>query len=238
MRRSRPALASSAFDTCLDTNQATLKEVVETLASLERRAGSQAERQAAEWIAERIERAGTPARVEEEQFYDGYARELLPLGVAGSWPAPSRSAGVGEDSPQCLAPLRPRRSLTTLRMERASGGGCLVAVSRPGTWSPPRATVRPPGRWSCSPTTTPRPPARCSIRHFQRWLARRFPELIQRTDTPSLPLWWPVVGGPALVAVGALTGSRAVARAGAALSALTSPLGLDNRPRSRRTGGQ
>ena len=84
----------------LDTNQATLKEVVETLAPLERRAGSEAERLAAEWIAERIERAGTPARVEEEQFYDGYARELLPLGVAGFVASALASAAAGEHWPQ------------------------------------------------------------------------------------------------------------------------------------------
>ena len=61
---------------------------------------------------------------------------------------------------------------------------------------------------------------------FQRWLASRFPELIQRSDT-SLPLWWPVVAGPALTAVGALTASRAVALAGATLSAVTVALGFD-----------
>jgi len=46
---------------------------------------------------------------------------------------------------------------------------------------------------------------------------------VARTDT-SLPLWWPVVAGPLLVAVGALTGSRACSASGVALS--TAAVGL------------
>jgi Zn-dependent M28 family amino/carboxypeptidase len=43
---------------------------------------------------------------------------------------------------------------------------------------------------------------------LQRWLARRFPGIVERIDT-SLPLWWPVVGGPAAVSYGAARGRRA-----------------------------
>jgi hypothetical protein len=52
---------------------------------------------------------------------------------------------------------------------------------------------------------------------FQRWLARRFPHVVARIDT-SLPIWWPVVAGPLLVALGALTGSRKLTGPGVALS--------------------
>ena len=45
-----------------------------------------------------------------------------------------------------------------------------------------------------------------------------FPTVLERNDT-SPPLMAPVVGGPALAAAGALTGSRALARAGLVLSA-------------------
>ena len=61
----------------------TLREVVETLAPIERRAGSDGERQAAEWIAARLERAGCEAAIEEEQFLDGYARTMSKLTSAG-----------------------------------------------------------------------------------------------------------------------------------------------------------
>lgn len=48
--------------------QATLREVVEALAPLERRAASDAERRAAEWIVERLRLAGVRARLEDTTF--------------------------------------------------------------------------------------------------------------------------------------------------------------------------
>ena len=48
-------------------DEATLREVIETLAPLERRAGSEDERRAAEWIAQRLRAAGCEAEVQEEQ---------------------------------------------------------------------------------------------------------------------------------------------------------------------------
>src|SRR5204863_431606 len=51
-----------------EEEETLLREVVETLAPMERRAGSPAERDAAYWIAGRLERAGCAARVEEEEF--------------------------------------------------------------------------------------------------------------------------------------------------------------------------
>src|SRR5204862_4251499 len=50
---------------------------------------------------------------------------------------------------------------------------------------------------------------------LQRWLARRFPGILERVDT-SLPLWWPVVGAPAAVSYGAARGRRAATAVGLA----------------------
>ena len=61
---------------------------------------------------------------------------------------------------------------------------------------------------------------------FQRWLARRFPSVVARIDT-SLPIWWPVVAGPLLVALGALTGSRKLTAPGVALSTAIAALAAD-----------
>jgi hypothetical protein len=61
---------------------------------------------------------------------------------------------------------------------------------------------------------------------FQRMLAMRLPWLIARINT-SLPLWWPVVAGPALVAVGALTRRRRLTRAGIGLGAAVMALAAD-----------
>ncbi len=48
--------------------------MIEALAPIERRAGDSGERAAAEWIAERLGRAGCDVAIDEEQFLDGYAR--------------------------------------------------------------------------------------------------------------------------------------------------------------------
>jgi len=44
------------------------------------------------------------------------------------------------------------------------------------------------------------------------------PDVIEAIDT-ALPMWWPVIAGPALSALGALTGRRGLAGAGVVLSA-------------------
>ncbi|MFZ0044130.1 MAG: hypothetical protein WAK93_22675, partial [Solirubrobacteraceae bacterium] len=64
-------------------SEATLREVIEALAPLERLAGSDGEREAAEWIARRLGEAGCEAEVQVEQFYDGYARLLSSLAAVG-----------------------------------------------------------------------------------------------------------------------------------------------------------
>jgi hypothetical protein len=60
----------------------------------------------------------------------------------------------------------------------------------------------------------------------QQWLWRHAPSLVERANT-SAPLWWPTVGGPALVALGTLLGRRRVAAAGTLMSAGTLALMLD-----------
>lgn len=55
---------------------------------------------------------------------------------------------------------------------------------------------------------------------FHRWLGARFPDWVERTDT-AIPMWWPVLGGPLMVAAGALTGARRATRAGVALGLAT-----------------
>ncbi|MDX6667517.1 MAG: hypothetical protein QOK04_897, partial [Solirubrobacteraceae bacterium] len=66
------------------TPQATLREVIEHLAPIERRAGSEGEREAAEWIAQRLTAAGAPARVEEERYMAGYPHLTARLAALGT----------------------------------------------------------------------------------------------------------------------------------------------------------
>jgi acetylornithine deacetylase/succinyl-diaminopimelate desuccinylase-like protein len=212
----------------LETNQGheTLREVVETLAPLERRAGSPAEREAAQWIAARLDRAGAPARVEEEEFYDGYARQLLPLGAAGAL------AGA-------LALSRRRRALPAAIAVAAAAA--IVDDASNGTRLWRRLISKPRKTWNvvgeAGDREGPRtlvvlahhdaaPTGKVFDQSAQKWLARRFPELIERGDT-SIPLWWPVAGGPALVALGALARRPKLLAAGTAMSALNVGLGAD-----------
>jgi hypothetical protein len=204
----------------------TLREVVETLAPLERRAGSAAEKQAAEWIARRLEQAGARASVEEVEFLDGYAPQLLPLAVAGL------AAGVVG---------------MTGRMRGAAallGAGAAAAIADdisngPRVWR--KATTAPRATWnviaSAGDAAAERtlvvlahhdapPTGRIFDQSLQLWVGRQFPELIERIDT-SPPLWWLVAGGPTLAALGAALGSRRLARIGAVLSALLVAGGAD-----------
>ncbi len=58
--------------------------MVEALAPLERLAGSEGEREAAQWIADRLTRAGARARVDEEEFLDGFAPLIAAMAAAGA----------------------------------------------------------------------------------------------------------------------------------------------------------
>ena len=68
--------------------------MIETLAPIERAAGSEGERQAAEWIAERLSAAGADAQVEESEVPRRLGRgdrgALAALGVASGLLAAQR----------------------------------------------------------------------------------------------------------------------------------------------------
>lgn len=208
------------------TTQPLLREVVEALAPLERRAGSPGEREAAEWLAGRLQRAGCPVRVEEEPFRPGYAAQLLPLGMAGA------VAG--------LAGLAGRARLTATLV----GAGAAAAIADdasngPRVWR--RLVTRPQMTWNVVAETGDRDAGRTLVllahhdaaqtgrafdQTLQRGLARAAPRLLASVKT-SLPLWWPIAGAPAVAALGAATGRRAVAAVGLAGSMLTTALGAD-----------
>lgn len=209
-----------------DRTDATLREVVETLAPLRRRAGSPAEHQAAEWIAQRLTRAGAPARVDAERFRDGYARQMLPLGVVGALAGVAGVTGRG----RALAATAAAAAAAAI-VDDASNG---VRVWR-------RLVTRPKTTWNvvaeCGDLDAERtlvvlahhdaaPTGMVFDQSLQRSLARHFPNVVARIDT-SPPLWWPVVAGPALAALGAATRARRAAAAGTLLSALTVALGAD-----------
>jgi Zn-dependent M28 family amino/carboxypeptidase len=206
--------------TASPAGEATLREVVEALAPIERRAGEDGERRAAEWIAERLRAAGCAAEVQDEPFLDGYAEVMRTLSAA------SLGAGVA-----ALAPSPARRlaglaaaAVTAAIADDVSNGPRIfrrVRSQRKTTWNVVGA---------CGATDAPR--TLVVLAHhdaaltgaifdprFQAWLGETFPGVVERIDT-SFPLWWALLGAPLLVASGALRGRRGHVAAGIAGSAV------------------
>jgi hypothetical protein len=198
----------------------TLREVVETLAPIERRAGSDGEREAAEWIAARLKAAGCDAAIEEEQFLDGYARTMSKLTGAG-----------------VVAGLAALAVPAARKLAGAAAAGATLAIADDISNGPRlfrRATTKPRTTWNviavCGDPAAPRTlvllahhDAATTGKIFddsaQSWAGERFPGVIERIDT-SVPMWWPVLCAPALAAFGAVTGRRGLLAAGIAASAV------------------
>ena len=198
----------------------TLREVVDALAPLARRAGSDDERAAAMWLAERLTAAGCDAEVQEEQFHDGYARVMSSLAGA------SALAGVA-----ALASRRTRRAAGTVA---AAATAAIADDVSNGPRLFRRATGSPRTTWNvvghCGAADAPRtlvvlahhdaaPTGKIFDPTLQARLAEQFPGILERIDT-SLPLWWALLSAPAMVAVGALRHRRGLIAAGIAGSAV------------------
>jgi hypothetical protein len=215
----------SASTTTRDV-EATIRDVIEPLAKLTRRAGSPDERRAAEMIAQAFARAGAPAQVEEVPFRDGYARLVMPLAATGLFVGLRSSRGRRRP----LSALIAGAAMAAL-IDDVENGRRLWrrAVARPRpTWNVVAEVGDPDADRTLAVMAhhDAAPTGRVFDPTFQRWLARRFPGLVQRTNT-GIPLWWPAAAGPGLAALGAATGSRGLARAGAAVAALNIVLGAD-----------
>jgi hypothetical protein len=194
----------------------TMREVIETLAPLPRRAGSDGEREAARWIATRLEQAGCSVTVDTEQFLDGYARLLGGLSAAGA-----------------LAGLAALGGRTRRRVAAAAAAGVAAAIADDVSNGPRvlrRAAVKPKQTWNVVAQAGD-PEARRTLvvlahhdaaptgkifdDRAQVALGERFPGIIERIDT-SLPLWWALLAAPLLVAFGAGRGRRGLTGVGTA----------------------
>jgi Peptidase family M28 len=207
-------------------SESTLREVVTTLAPLERGAGSVGETQAAEWIADRLRAAGALARVESVKYRDGYARLLGPLGTAGTIAGAIALTGRGRKTTSLIGIL----------------GALAIADDADNRWRAWRRLVTRPRRTTnvvaeIGDLAADRtlvilahhdaaPTGWIFDQSFQRTIARRFPALIERANA-SLPLWWPIIGAPLLVGVGAIANRRGLLAVGTATGALTTAAGAD-----------
>ncbi len=204
----------------LPTELATMREVVETLAPIERAAGEPGEQQAADWIVERLTLAGAHnARIEEEQFYAGYPwlhAKLAAVGVAVGLAGvisrhlrlPAAVAGVGAGlaiADDCSNGPRVARK----RMEKPRTTWNVVAEA--GDLAGEQTVV------VCAHHDAART-GKFFNQGPQQYLVERFPGIAKRVNT-SLPNWWPPIFAPMVAGVGALRGSRRMMLAGAAMSA-------------------
>ncbi|MEA2457496.1 MAG: hypothetical protein QOC95_468 [Thermoleophilaceae bacterium] len=193
------------------------REVIETLAAIERPSASAGEARAAQWIADRLRSHGCDVDVDDEPAYGDFWRALCALSATGAVAGvaalrgPRRlgavlgavaAAGIADEialGPYLTRRLVGRRKLTTN----------VVAVT--GDRSAPRTLV----------VLAHHDAARSGFifsQAPQKWIWRRFPGYIDTHDT-SAPAWFPVIGGPLAVVAGAVLGVRGLMRAGAVLSA-------------------
>jgi hypothetical protein len=186
-----------------------LRGWLEELERIERPSASEGERRAAEWLVARFGELGAPARIEAEPAHGTY---WWPLGIGAA------AGALGG-----IAALRGRRLL----------GGALAAAAAGGM-----ASDYPPGKrvlrrllprrttynvvCELGPAEAERTVVLIShhdAAHSGMVFHPRLPHiadslgLVERSDT-SPPLMAPVVGGPVLAALGALTGQRLLTKLG------------------------
>jgi predicted nucleic acid-binding protein len=189
-----------------------LREVIETLAAIDRPSASEGEALAAGWIAERLRDHGCDAEVDVEPAYGHFWRPLLALnalGVAGGLlrrrghrklgVALAGLAAAGMADEVALGPYLTRRAV--YRRGRTTN---VVAVT--GDRSADRTLV----------VLAHHDAARSGIVFSQRpqkWIWRNFPDYVASHDT-SAPAWFPVLASPLMVMLG-------LARTGTAMCALS-----------------
>ncbi|MEX2108409.1 MAG: M28 family peptidase [Solirubrobacterales bacterium] len=209
---SPPTTESKASPQLAEADQARLRGWLEELEQIYRPSASEGERRAAEWLVERFAELGAEARIEAEPAHGTY---WWPLGIGAAL------GGIGG-----LLTLRGRRLL----------GGALAAIGAAGMVSdypPGKRLLRRllPRRTTynvvCELGNAEAERTIVLIAHhdaahaglvFHPALPKIADRLgmIENSDT-SPPLMAPVVGGPILSALGALTGRRLLSRLGVLL---------------------
>jgi hypothetical protein len=192
-----------------------LRREVAELAAIHRPSASPGEREAAEWVLGRMREHGADAHIETARVHGNYWGPLMMLTAAGALGgligkrsrlagaalAGAAAAGVwdditgGEHHARRILPTRDAYNVVA-EIGPADARHTVVLVAHHDAAK--SGLIFHPG--------------------IPAFVWRRFPALIERSDT-SPPLMFPVFGGPALAALGALTGSRRLRTYGTILSA-------------------
>ncbi len=196
-----------------------LREVVETLAPIVRPPCSPGERQAAEWIAARLREHGCEVQVDEELAYDAYAPALAALAAIGAVGGAAALTRRGRYVGMLLGAL----AAVAIADDISNGPRLFrrIAMRRKPTpnvlaWAGDRDA---PDTLVVLAHHDSAPTGAIFDQSLQRAFGERFPGIVERIDT-ALPLWWPVVGSPLLVALGAARRRRGLVRTGLAGSLL------------------
>ncbi|HEX5223903.1 MAG TPA: M28 family peptidase [Solirubrobacteraceae bacterium] len=197
-----------------------LHEVVERLAPMRRRACTDGEREAADWLAERFRRVpGVEVSVEDEPSWGTFPPTATGLGVLGltagalalgrrrgaaALLAAATIAGVvdeAQNGPRVLRRLIRRRRTTQNVLARVpaegASAGTLVVLAHHD--APQTGLI--------------------FDQTMQQKVYARKPELIEAHKTPP-PQWWLGLAGPVLTLATALTGRRTPARVGLAIGSV------------------
>ncbi len=192
--------------------------MIERLAALERPPCSPGEREAAEWLAERLRAAGVgEVALEDESSWGTFPPTATSLSVLGAAGAALTLGGRrllgGTLSALALAGLvdeiqnGPRVVRRAVRRERKT----VNVVARLGEADAPRTLV----------VLAHHDAAQTGFMFDQTAVAafhKRFPQVIPNIKTQP-PQWWGALAGPAAGVLAALSGRRGPARAGIALGA-------------------
>lgn len=212
------ATAATASGVYTDTppDEARLRRDVEELSAIHRPSASPGEREAARWLVGRLADHGAAGRIEVE---DGHGTYWWPLGLASAAGALAGiaalrgqrlfGAALGAAAAAAAADdLPPRRRLLRRVLRRRPAHNVVAEV---GPADAERTIVLVAHHDTAHSGLLFHPA-------IPEAIFSRFPKILERSNT-SPGLMWPVVGGPAVVAAGALTGSRLLTKLGTVVSA-------------------
>jgi Peptidase family M28 len=229
-------LPVSAAETPIDGTllDGVLREVVETLAAIDRTPCSAGEREAALWLAARLRTvAGVEVALEDEPSWGAFPPTATGLGLlgvagaalvlggrraAGALAAAAALAGIvdeAQNGPRVVRRLVRRRRRTVNVVANMRGDARAVdRISRPPDTLVVLAHHDAPQTGLLFDQT------------LQRRVHELAPQLLEGAKTP-LPQWWIGLSGPLMTLAGALSGRPRLARAGLAIGALGSALVAD-----------
>ncbi len=222
-----------------DRLRATLREVVERLAGIDRTPCSPGEREAAEWLAERLRAvAGVEVALEEEPSWGTFPPTATGLGLLGMAGAAlvlrgQRAAGVllsaagiagildeAQNGPRIVRRLVRRRRATVNVVARLGERRTGEPVARERiTGERQQGERRGPGTLVVIAHHDAPQTGLIFDQTLQRRIYELAPRVIERYKTP-LPQWWTGLAGPASTLLAAAARRRGFARAGLLLGTL------------------